>query len=493
MAIQNKVKIDKWAEGSGAGNLSEVREYGNAPGICPGAEVGGLDEGATAGILRNIWINSWPVLGVMLLNFVVGYTDVYVAGMLSPDVQAVVGFISQLYFILIILGNALGVGTVALVSSSVGRCEWGQAFDFTRQSLVMAASIGAILAVLSFAGAGEIILQFSLPEAIRGMALVYLKIFSFAMLPNYIIILMSAVFRAAGQPLIPFRVMGVVTVLNVASSFGLALGLGPLPRLGYRGIATATAISMLAGMLLVATVLFGRKWRGVWEGSWKPRAGIIRSILRISWPAAVLQLAWNAGSLALYQFLGKLGAASITAMAAYANGLRMESITYLPAFALNMAAAVLVGQSLGAGSVERARRYGWQTAAAGTVVLSLFAALLAHFAPRLAGMLTEDPAVKAETIRYLYFNLAAAPLMVFSVVLGGAMQGAGDTMGVMKIIVFAIWIVRIPLAAFFCFTLGFGATGVWGAMFCSLTLQGALMTWKYWRGGWIAAAIAKKA
>ena len=47
-----------------------------------------------------IWKNAWPMLLIMVFNFLVGLTDVYVAGMISSQVQGAIGFIAQLYFLI---------------------------------------------------------------------------------------------------------------------------------------------------------------------------------------------------------------------------------------------------------------------------------------------------------------------------------------------------------------------------------------------------------
>jgi multidrug resistance protein, MATE family len=436
---------------------------------------------------RTIWSNSWPLLGIMGLNFFVGYTDIYVAGLLGSEVQAAVGFISQQYFVLIIFGNALGVGTVALVSQAVGQKRWDQVFDNTRQSILLALGLGGGLSALAFAAAGPIIESFSLPLAVQPFALTYLKIFSLALIPNYMIIMFNAVFRASGKALIPFVIMGGVAVINIAGDFVLVFGWGFLPPLGYAGIATSTALSMLIGFCLCLGFLFQPQWRGIWHGPWRVARSSLLDLAQISWPAAILQLAWNAGSLALYFFLSRLGAESVAAMAAYANGLRVEAIIYLPAFALNMAAAVLVGQSLGAGSPLQARQIGWRMAGVGSLALCVLSAVLYLLAPTLASMLTNQEDVLAETVRYLRLNLLAVPFMTYSVVLGGAMQGAGDTRGVMKVIVMAIWAVRIPLAAVLCFTLDLKVLGVWVAMVASMVLQGLFMILRFARGEWMVA------
>jgi len=83
-----------------------------------------------------------------------------------------------------------------------------------------------------------------------------------------------------------------------------------------------------------------------------------KKIVNIGWPAALLQFAWSDSSIVLYNILGRLGNTSITALAAITNGMRIEAIIYLPAFALNMSASVLVGQNLGAKNAERAEQLG---------------------------------------------------------------------------------------------------------------------------------------
>ncbi|MFP5211959.1 MAG: MATE family efflux transporter [Acidobacteriota bacterium] len=441
----------------------------------------------SSGLTRIIWKNSWPLLGLMLLNFLVGYTDVYVAGLLGPDVQAAVGFISQQYFVLIILGNALGVGSVALISQASGKGDWERVVDITRQTMLVASSLGALLTLAVFFGAEAILRPFNLPAPIQPIALTYLRIYAFALAPNYAIIAAAAVFRAIGKPLFAFWIMALVTALNVAAAFGLVFGLGPLPKLGYAGIAWATASAMTVGAVFVLALYRGREWRSLWKERFRISGGIVRSIAAISWPAALLQAGWHTGGLALYEFLGRMGEGSVAAMAAYSNGLRLESISFLPAFALNMAAAVLVGQSLGAGSVERARTVGRRMAIGGALILSLFAAVLFIAAPRFASMLTSDPHVWSETLRYVRINLLVAPFMVTGMVLGGAMQGAGDTRGVMTIIILAMWGIRIPLAAALAFGLDMGALGVWVAMDISMVIQAFLMVRRFSGNGWFKA------
>src|SRR5205807_306859 len=59
----------------------------------------------------------------------------------------------------------------------------------------------------------------------------------------------------AGDTLTGFCVLGGVAVLNLPLAWGLCYGLGPLPRLGFVGISTGTALAHVLGCLAVLTVL----------------------------------------------------------------------------------------------------------------------------------------------------------------------------------------------------------------------------------------------
>ena len=74
--------------------------------------------------------------------------------------------------------------------------------------------------------------------------------------------------------------------------------------------------------------------------------------------------------------------------------------------------------------------------------------------------------------------------MVLSLVLGGGLQGAGDTRGSMWVIIIGMWLIRLPLAFFLALILAYGAIGVWVAMVISMTSQGLLMVRRYHKGSW---------
>ena len=220
------------------------------------------------------------------------------------------------------------------------------------------------------------------------------------------------------------------------------------------------------------------------SGTWQLSTDMIKRIFFLSWPMALLQVSWNAGSIVLYNILGRLPEGSITAMAAFTSGLRIEAVIYLPMFALNMAASVLTGQNLGAGSPDRAEKIAWKISLSGVAFVSLMALPVFIWAETVSSPVAADQHVLAETVRYLRIMMLSEPFMALSLILGGSLQGAGDTKGTMLIIVTALWAIRLPLAYLLAVSAGYGAYGVWLAMVISMIFQGIAMTVRFSRGRW---------
>jgi MATE family multidrug resistance protein len=433
---------------------------------------------------ENIWRTSWPMFLIMIFSFLVGFTDVYVAGFIGPEVQAAVGFVSQLYFLVTIVANAISIGTLALVSRAVGSGDHKKAIEIARQSLLLSIVVASGVTFACFFFYREIISFAGFPEGTREMAERFLRIFALSLGPNYILIISSAVFRASGEVKKPLLTMFLVSLINIAGDFALVFGIFPFPEMGYIGIAISTAASITAGMAFSLGLFSVGWWRSFYSRPWTLSYNVVLKIVRIGWPAAMLQIAWNAGTIVLYNILGRLGPASIPALASITNGLRIEAVIYLPAFALNMAASVLVGQNIGAGSADRAARAGWKIAQAGVLFISLMAVPIFIWAGQFASLLTRDPAVLAETARYLRFNMLSEPFMALSAILGGGLQGAGDTRGTMWVIIISMWFIRLPLAYSLALVTGHGATGVWIAMIASMAFQGMLMSLRFQQGHW---------
>ena len=127
-------------------------------------------------------------------------------------------------------------------------------------------------------------------------------------------------------------------------------------------------------------------------------------------------------------FTGFMATFGTIAVSAYFIGTRVLMLSFVPGVAYQMAASTLVGQNLGAGQPEQARRAGWGAMRSALAAMSLTGvtiALLAHPITSLFGA-TGRQTIEL-TVTFIYILAAAQPMMSIDFALGGALRGAGDT------------------------------------------------------------------
>lgn len=421
-------------------------------------------------LIKESWAVSWPMTLIMFYEFLMGMTDVYVAGRISKDVQAAYGLSFQVYFLLLIPAIALSVGGVSVVSRLFGAQDKKAELKTAISSYIKAAVwAGLILALLGFIAAPWIIHILRVPQEIKGIAINLFRIYSLALFFEFFLINTNAILRSCGRVKDSLKSMTLACVLNIVLIFPLAFK----TPLGFMGIAWATLLSLLIAAVVNFWMIGGIP--GGHKFSWQ----ILKDILNIGWPAALMQVLFNLASLFIFSIIGSLPKNSVEIMAAFTNGLRLESAIFMPAFAFNMANAVVVGNLLGKEKKEQAYQAGFITAGLGVAIVIGLLLLVLVNARMILSLLSDNHLVVENSLLYVYISLIFEPVMAWSVILGGGLNGAGYTKTVMMVIGLGLWLIRIPLAYTLSLTLGFGAIGIWWAMNISLIFQCFFLTQQY--------------
>lgn len=438
--------------------------------------LGRLKEERVRALLRQSWSMSWPMTLIMFFLFIIGLTDVYVAGRISKEIQASYGLAAQIYFILSIIVFALTVGAVSLVSrlyTSDKKEEFIAAVD---SSIAVCLAAGIVFTVIGVLFSREIIQVLAVPAALKGYAAALLRIYSAGLVFSYFLITSNGILRASGMIRSSLITMAAVCVLNALLNFFLVFH----TPLEFRGIAVSTVVSSFLGCLM-NLFFMRRKISGLFRFS----APAVQAMLRIGWPAGLMQVLWQLGAIALLLILALLPQRNIEIMAAFTNGLKIESAIFLPAFAFNMANAVVVGNLLGKKKDGDAFLIGIVTAGFGVMIVLLMTVLVMLNAYFIAALLSPNEIVVRECMRYIYIALLSEPVMAWGVILAGALNGAGDTKGVMMIVGFSVWLVRLPASFLLAIVFGMGASGVWWSMNLSLVFQAILLSRRYLKREWL--------
>jgi putative MATE family efflux protein len=271
--------------------------------------------------------------------------------------------------------------------------------------------------------------------------------------------------------------MALVCAINIALNFLLVFH----TPLGFRGIAAATALSVFIGSMINFFYL-----RNVMRSSKHFSKDLVKKMIDIGWPIGLLQVLWQLSSMILFLILSALPENKIEILAALTTGLRIESVIYLPVFGFNMANAVIVGNLLGEKKKEDAFRSGYITAAIGVLIVTIMVITVILNARWIVAFLSKNEIVIRESMKYLYISMISEPFMAWGIILGGGLNGAGDTRSVMIRVALSLWLVRIPLSFVFVIILGFGPSSVWWSMNLSQAAQAFLMSRRYFSKEWLS-------
>ncbi|HLY65761.1 MAG TPA: MATE family efflux transporter, partial [Chloroflexota bacterium] len=398
-----------------------------------------------------------PVLAQQMLLLIIQQSDRFLAGHLTEIAPAETGdpaayqaaqttaqylswFITSYVFL-------VSVGSTALVARFTGAGDRQRAIHTTNQSILLAAMLGLAGSALGFLSRGALVSVLQLHGEAAGYAAAYLA-------PMFLFLAFQVVEAAgiaclvgAGDTRTGLYVMTGVTVVNLPMAWGLCLGLGPLPALGFVGIALGTALSHLFGALAVLTVLvrgrFGLTLRLplLW-----PNGDLLRRLLRVSVPAGIDSMSVTLCQLWFLSIVNRLGD---VASGAHGIALGWEALAYLSGGAFGTTAMTLVGQNLGAGRPDHAARSGWMAFGLGCGLMSAMGVVFFTFSPWMFRLFCPDPSqtqIVDEGVEVLQLIAFVMPSLASAIIFTSALRGAGDTV---VPVVFS-WIgflgVRIPLA-----------------------------------------------
>lgn len=485
--------------------VSPILPEGN--GILPSRAVRSAPGSALVGQAPSmglVFALAWPVWVHQLLLLSVTLSDRFLAGFFQPGEEAdQVAYQSAqntaiyLNWFVTSFTILVTVGSTALVARFVGANERRNANLAANQSILLAVGfglLGTLLGILVLKGAIELL-------QLRGQA----ADFAISYLQPLLGLLVFQVVQAAGNACLVgagdtrtgMFVLGSVAILNIPLAWLFFHGLGPIPKLGFQGIAWGTALSnTLGGLTMLFLLIRGRaglrlRWRLLW-----PDGHLLWRLLRVSVPAGTDSLSQGFGQLWFLSIVNSLGN---TAASAHGVALGWEALGFLSGAAFGTAAMTLVGQNLGAGRPQEAKQSGWIAFGLGCAIMSGMGVIFFALAPQMFALYcpheVQRPIIK-EGVPVLKMVAFAMPALACCIIFTGALRGAGDTRIPVLITLTGFFIVRLPLACLLALDrvdlgplgsysgYGLGLWGAWLAMFADLLVRGGLMLYRFASGRW---------
>jgi putative MATE family efflux protein len=498
--------------GVSAPDLHEKTPGLTADGRLRSGQLAGLSMGAA------IWALCWPILIESFLNSLVGLTDTVLSAQLGVPETDAVGSAAYILWFTGLIVMAIGVGTTALISRSVGRGRLAVANAAVGQSLLLSAGLGSVVAVVvALAGPA---LGGVLTKSDRGAQAfaTYLQIVAAGTPFLAVLATGIAALRGAGDSMRPLWAMVVVNVINVITSWllcGEDLGrvvheggvattrillANPSPvHLGIGGIAIGTVISNAIGCAIVIAML-GRGVGGVrlLRRRLRPHWHTLLRLARIGLPNFFETFGMWVGNFMVFGFVVNLSDAD-GMTGSHMLAIRIESFSFLPGFAISLAAATLAGQYLGAGSARMARVAVVRCALAGAVIMGLLGVAFILIPRHLVALLTSQPEHLHTVPALLRITGFVQIPFAIAIITRGALRGVGDTRAVFAITWGTTYLLRLPLAYLLSgvdiplpngsvlrhpLPLEPSLAGLWIGLTAEVLLRCVIFTARFLQGGW---------
>ncbi|MBI4821703.1 MAG: MATE family efflux transporter [Deltaproteobacteria bacterium] len=441
-----------------------------------------MTEAAAAPRLRTLLELAWPVVVSRSTQVVVGLTDAVMVASLGEAALAATTTGALNTFNLLILPMGIVFIVQSFASQLFGKGDLPGARRYAWYGLSVALVTGlASMIVQPFVGPALGLLTYE--DAVRQQMTAYLEIRLLSAAAAIGIEALGAYYGGLGNTRMPMFANVLAMVANVALNWVFIYGHLGVPALGVTGAAIASAVASWIAFAGLFTAFYTGRGGGAGRAS-KLQFRELRRMLRFGLPSG---LNWFFEFLAFSFFVNVvvagLGTTSLAAMMAV---LQLNSMSFMPAFGFATAAAILVGQAIGADRKQDVPPTTllalkvvstWQ-GLVGLAYLAFPGGLLAPFATQASSEFVEVGR------RMLMLSVAWQLFDAASITLGEVLRAAGDTSFPMWARTAIAWLLFAPGSYWTVSVRGGGDLAAIGWIVFYLFSLCAVLTYRFRSGAW---------
>jgi len=435
---------------------------------------------------------AWPTIIEQVMQTAVQYIDTAMVGALGTQATAAVGATGTVGWMVVSTFFALGIGFLSIIARACGAGDREGARQAAAQAVLVVLVVGLVSTLMPLCLSQKIPVWMQVDESIQKLAGTYLLIVYLPMLPRAATGIFGTLLRAAGDTKTPMKVGLMVNVINIILNFLLIYPTRTVSLLGLKmtlfgagwgviGAATASAVAMTAGGVVITVVLWRHPMISPKGMSLRPDREILRPCLRIAFPNMLQRFGTSLGFVAFSAMINSVGE---VATAAHTIANTVESAFYIPGYGMQTAAATLAGNAYGAKDNKRMKSLADMFIPLEIGLMVLSGAALFVGAPPLVGLFSKSPEVIGLGTTVLRMVAVSEPFYGFSIIIEGMMLGVGKTRAPFVYNIIGMWCVRI-VGTFICTQmLGFGLVSAWACMIAHNMLLFFLYLIVWIRGSW---------
>jgi putative MATE family efflux protein len=374
-------------------------------------------------IWKKLLIFALPLMLSNFLQQLYNTADLLIVGrFIGTEAQAAVGATGSLSNMLIGFFIGLSTGCAVVVAQMYGAEDEDGLYRMVHSSMSIALVSGVVLSVAGFFLSTPLLRLMNTPEEILADASVYLRIFFAGSIPSLLYNMGAGILRSVGDSKRPFYFLAVSSITNILLDLLFIAVFG----WGVAGAAWATVIShIIAAVLVMMSLSKTDESYKLYLRDIAFHGPVGKRALKIGVPTGLQSVLISGSNVIIQTAVNGFGT---LAVAGYAAAGRIDGFVWVTLNAVALAAMTFMGQNIGAGKIERAKKGLRQAIVLVVIVSGGLGAFFLIFAGPLAALFNPDPAVTFYIRQVMLYILSIYWLFGINEVIGGALRGVGRSM-----------------------------------------------------------------
>ncbi|MBN4050839.1 MAG: MATE family efflux transporter [Alkaliphilus sp.] len=411
-------------------------------------------------IMLSVVSLALPAIAEMALHTAVGVADtIMISRLINKEALAGSGFVNQIVFMLVFIFSSFNTGAVAMVARSFGEKNYKKLNEIAGQNFSVNIIIGLVIMLFALIFSKEIFSIYDMEQVVIDYTHTYFNIIVYGLVFLFVSFAGAALLRGVGDTKTPLYIALLANVLNIIGNYILITGFWIFPEMGIAGAALSTTFSRLVSAALFVYILFFKKYLvHIRSKDLYIKKSVISPLWKFSYPGAIEQALMQISFVIIGVVISSLDTVSEAAFRILIN---IESLSFMPAVGISLAAATLVGKALGEKDADRALKTGYTAAFLGVLWGIFMSVILVLFPRQMILPFTAEASLIAISLVPLLLLAINQPMLNYMIVMSGALRGAGDTRSVMVITALRIWTLFVPITYVLVHFYGKGIISVW--------------------------------
>lgn len=406
------------------------------------------------GFYKSVFAVMVPILVQNVITNFVGLLDNVMVGQVGTEPMSGVAIVNQLVFVfnLCIFGGIAGAGILS--AQYFGKRDYEGVRGAFRAKLYFAVATVAVFVAI-FLLWGENLISLFLHEgkedldlaATLGYGRDYLWVILFGLLPFAVQQVYAGTLRETGETMLPMKAGIIAVFVNLVFNYILIFGKLGAPALGAVGAAIATVLSRFVECAIVIVWTHRHTERcpfiaGAYKTLRIPGA-MVRQIVIMGAPLLANELLWSCGQTVLNQCYSLRGLEVVSAVNISST---VSNLFFCAFFSMGTSIAIIIGQILGAGELERAVDTDRKLIALSVLLCTAVGVVMVFLAPLVPEIYNTTATVKRIACDLLYVSAAMMPVNAFTNACYFTLRSGGKTIVTFLFDSAFLWVICVPTA-----------------------------------------------